>query len=88
MRNHLGGTLTLTLTLTLTSTALVFLFVVLCMQSADDLAILSSIQILWSSGSNCMVITTVLHTNTTEMACTWCVRQREIIRVLFYYSFQ
>jgi hypothetical protein len=37
--------------------SLVFLFVC-AVQSADDLAILSSIQILWRSGKSCMVVTT------------------------------
>jgi hypothetical protein len=37
--------------------SLVFLFVCVVMH-ADDLAILSSIQIIWSSGSNCMVVST------------------------------
>jgi hypothetical protein len=52
--------------------SLVFLFVCV-VQRADDLAILSSIQIIWSSGSNCMVVST--HHGTTQY--TMCFSARD-----------
>jgi hypothetical protein len=64
------------------------------MQSVDDLAILSSIGILWCTGKNCMAITTP-HITTNERGAfeqVCCVLlsswQRGIVRVLLYYSFR